>query len=242
MHRRDFLKAALATTTLATIIRPAVSSVIPGGSMPWKTTMEDLPKPVAGASLKFLDTAQAKLVSAIFDRLLPEDEISMSATQAGCVTFIDAQLDGPFGKAESRYQLGPFKKGTPQQGYQSPLTPADYYKRGLATLEDYCQAQFSKSFTGLTDAEKDHLIEQMENDEIKFSDADISARTFFELLLQNVKEGYFADPIYGGNKDMVGWKMVGFPGAVYDYRPYLAQTGKPMNIEPISLLGRKVNR
>lgn len=242
MKRREFIKAALATTTLATIIRPAISAIIPGGNLPWHSEIEDLPKPVMGAELTFFTKQQAQLVGAIFDRLIPEDDISMSATQAGCVTYIDAQLNGPFGRAEKRYQLGPFKKGTPQQGNQSPLTPAEYYKRGLATLEDYCKSKFKKSFIDLNNEEKDKFIGQMETGSIQFADNEISSQVFFELLLQNVREGYFADPIYGGNKDMVGWKMIGFPGAVYDYRPYLSQTGKPMNIEPISLLGRKIHQ
>jgi gluconate 2-dehydrogenase gamma chain len=51
-------------------------------------------------------------------------------------------------------------------------------------------------------------------------------------------EGFFSDPLYGGNRDMIGWKLIGFPGARYDYRPYIAQHGKKLAIEPVGLHGR----
>ena len=53
-----------------------------------------------------------------------------------------------------------------------------------------------------------------------------TARRFFAMFLQNVLEGYFSDPIYGGNKDMAAWKMIGFPGAHYDYRQWVGRHGE----------------
>ena len=35
---------------------------------------------------------------------------------------------------------------------------------------------------------------------------------------EGVPEGFFSDPVYGGNRNMVGWSMIGFPGTRYDYR------------------------
>lgn len=61
---------------------------------------------------------------------------------------------------------------------------------------------------------------------------------FFSLMLQNVREGYLADPMYGGNRDMVGWRLIGFPGARYDYRPYIHRKGMPLDLEPVSLLDK----
>ncbi len=55
-------------------------------------------------------------------------------------------------------------------------------------------------------------------------------------MLQNAREGYLSDPLYGGNKDMAGWKMIGFPGARYDYRPYLTRRGEELNLIPVSLI------
>ena len=55
-----------------------------------------------------------------------------------------------------------------------------------------------------------------------------AASGFFELLLKNTQEGFFADPIYGGNRDMVGWKMIGFPGARYDYRDWVERHNRTL--------------
>lgn len=62
--------------------------------------------------------------------------------------------------------------------------------------------------------------------------------SFFAVLLHNTLEGFFSDPLYGGNRDMAGWKLIGFPGARYKYRPYVAQHGKRLAIEPVALHSR----
>jgi len=66
----------------------------------------------------------------------------------------------------------------------------------------------------------------------------VDAKTFFTMLLQNTKEGYFSDPIYGGNKDMGAWKMIGFPGAHYDYREWVSRHGEPVPFPPVGFKGR----
>lgn len=66
--------------------------------------------------------------------------------------------------------------------------------------------------------------------------AQVNSQAFFELMLQNAREGYLADPIYGGNKNMVGWKMIGFPGARYDYRLYIERRNENLALIPVSLI------
>ena len=66
----------------------------------------------------------------------------------------------------------------------------------------------------------------------------IDEKYFFGLLLDNVTEGFFADPIYGGNRDMAGWKLVGFPGTRYDYRDVVARPNQPYTLPPVGLQGR----
>ncbi len=65
----------------------------------------------------------------------------------------------------------------------------------------------------------------------------LSARGFFELVLQNTMEGFFADPLYGGNKGLAGWKLVGFPGARYDYRDHVDKHNVPYPRGPVSIYG-----
>jgi gluconate 2-dehydrogenase gamma chain len=195
----------------------------------------DLPVPASQAGLVYLSAGEAREVAAIFDRLIPADELGISASEAGCVVYVDRQLAGPFGKAVSVYRLGPIKDGTPQQGPQMKQTPAQRYRTGLVGLETYCRQHYGKLFSALTGEQQDDLLQQMEAGKLSFAGTD--GQEFFALLLQNVQEGYLADPMYGGNKDMVGWKMLGFPGARYDYRPYVMKRGMPLNLDPVSLLG-----
>ena len=50
-------------------------------------------------------------------------------------------------------------------------------------------------------------------------------------------EGFFADPIYGGNRDKVGWRLVGFPGVpTVSYKDLLDQIlNKEYTAEPVSI-------
>ena len=49
-------------------------------------------------------------------------------------------------------------------------------------------------------------------------------------------QGYFADPLYGGNKGKAAWKMIGFPGigAMYADKIESYRNKKYMS-EPLSI-------
>ena len=236
MNRRDALISLVQLTALGVASTAGASVISSRTQMPIGTDTDALPKPPRKGELVYLTPAEAKEIAAIYDRLIPEDELGMSASQAGCVDFIDRELAGDFGKAASTYSLGPYKQGTPQQGPQFKQTPAERYRAGLKDLAAYCQSQHGKLFSALDGDAQDTLLHALEDGKLTFPST--PAADFFALLLQNVREGYLADPMYGGNKDMVGWKMIGFPGARYDYRPYVNKKGMALNLEPISLLDK----
>lgn len=238
MERRHFIKTGLVlvgTGTAASIFKPAgaAENVLSGGKL-WRAKQTPPPTPADPTKRLFFTESEYQLVTAIFDRLIPADELSVSASQAGCVVFIDNQLAGDYGRGSWRYNVGPFEKGTASQGNQSPLSPADIYRKGLAEVDAHCQTFLGKSFTELDDNAKDNYLEKMEEDNFKYPS--ISSKELFGQLLSNVQEGFLADPIYGGNRNMVGWKMIGFPGARYDYRDYAPLKGQKLNIEPISII------
>jgi gluconate 2-dehydrogenase gamma chain len=132
----------------------------------------------------------------------------------------------------------PFDENAPaNQGPQSPLTPAMRYRQSLAALDQHCTQAFAgKHFHQLAADQQDKLISSMESGELKLGN--VSSKAFFEHLLQNTQEGFFADPIYGGNRNMVGWKMVGFPGARYDYRDWVEKHNQKYPRPPVSIGGR----
>lgn len=240
MNRRHTLKSGLiliGSATLATLLRPAgAASQILTGSRRWTAADTAPPLPVDPRLRVFFNEHEAAQIKAIFDRLIPADELSISASEAGCVTFIDHQLAGDYGKGTARYASSPFLPGSAQQGEQGPLTPADRYRTGLAEVEKDCRARFEKSFSQLSTDDQDRYLEDLEAGRVAFSLQ--PSDTFFALLLANVREGFLADPVYGGNRDMAGWKMIGFPGARYDYRDVAALKGQPLDIQPVSLIGR----
>jgi len=184
---------------------------------------------------QFFTPAQAREVEAIVEQLIPADELSVSGKDAGCAVFIDRQLAGEYGDFARLYRQGPFEKGTPMQGDQSELVPRERYILGLAGLEKYCQAQFQKSFSALASEQRDSVLQGLEKGTVQLEGID--SQLFFQQVLGNTMEGFFADPIYGGNRDMASWKMIGFPGARYDYRDYIGLHNQKLDLVPLSIIG-----
>lgn len=240
MKRRSVIKAGLvliATSAAAAVYRPAGAAlrVFSGGTR-WLAKPTQPPTPVDPTRRMFLTDKEFAQITAIFDRLIPADDISVGASEAGCVVFIDHQLSGDYGKGTWRYRAGPQQQGTASQGDQSLDGPADLYRKGLAELDAYCRQHLDSPFEALGAQQQDALLERMEQGQVKLTST--PSDLLFKQLLANVQEGYFADPLYGGNKDMAGWKMIGFPGSRYDYRDYIEQRGQKLEIIPVSIVGR----
>lgn len=208
------------------------------GSVPWLPFAASPPEAAPAEGWAFFTPEEAAAVEAIVERLIPADDLSPSGKEAGCAVFIDRQLAGPYGDSRKLYMLPPFHIGTTTQGLQSGFTPAERYQTGLAALDAHCRQAFGgKTFAALDPTHRDELLRQMEEKKLNPADP-ADQRALFELLLQNTMEGFFADPIYGGNRDMVGWKMIGFPGYRYDYRDYVRRYNEDYKLPPVSISGR----
>jgi gluconate 2-dehydrogenase gamma chain len=235
-NRRHFLASASALPILAFAGHAQGSSI--SGRLPWEAFAGEPPRPVNPAGWYYFTPQEVTAVEAIVDRLIPADHLSVGGKGAGCAVFIDRQLAGSFGKSSRLYMKGPFAKGLPTQGYQGTLTPAGRYREGLRALDDYAHAAHSKNFAQLGGEQQDEILEGLESGKIELKLASgLSTRSFFELVLGNTMEGFFADPLYGGNKGLVGWKLVGFPGARYDYRDHVDKHNVPYPRGPVSIYG-----
>jgi gluconate 2-dehydrogenase gamma chain len=234
---RRRLLASTAIMAVTAIGSRAFGRTYPGGTLPWEPSETEPPMPVRPGPWLYFTADEAATVEAIADRLIPADESGPGGKDAGCAVFIDRQLAGSYGDSRRHYMRPPFANGTPSQGPQSAIVPKERYRTSLAALDAYCKSTFAgKSFAALGAAEQDQVLSGLEKDEIKLKDAD--GKAFFEALLQNTTEGFFADPIYGGNRDMAGWKLIGFPGARYDYRDFVDKHNQPYPLPPVSILGR----
>ncbi|TBV06970.1 gluconate 2-dehydrogenase subunit 3 family protein [Stutzerimonas kirkiae] len=233
LTRRQLLLSSAGGAALGAVASAQAATI--AGIPAWNPFDHNAPLFIDKPGWQFFSAAQAREVEAIVERLIPADELSASGKDAGCAVFIDRQLAGAYGGFERQYMEGPFQPGTAAQGDQSPLVPRERYRLGLAALEQYCQAQFGASFSALDDERRDAILAGLERGEIEL--LGIVASLFFAQILGNTLEGFFADPIYGGNRDMLSWRMLGFPGARYDYREHIARHNQKLDLEPLSIIG-----
>jgi gluconate 2-dehydrogenase gamma chain len=208
------------------------------GSVPWREGTADVPPGVSGTEFVFFTPTERTFIEAVVGRLIPDDPVGPGAVEANVPFFLDRQLAGKFGQGDHYYLGGPWPKGTPEQGYQSRFTPAQLYRAAIAAIEKYVAASFSGAgFAKLAAADQDKVLKDLESGAAKL-DEGVDSKTFFAMLLQNTKEGYFSDPIYGGNKDMSAWKMIGFPGAHYDYKEWVPRHGERVPYPTVGFKGR----
>ncbi|HET6632686.1 MAG TPA: gluconate 2-dehydrogenase subunit 3 family protein [Rhodanobacteraceae bacterium] len=184
----------------------------------------------------FFTAAEAEFIDAATNRLIPNDELGPGANQAGVTGFLDVQLAGAYGRASRWYMRGPWADGTDEQGYQSRLTPAEMYRAAIAAIDDKCVALRGKRFAALDDKAQDDVLAQIESGSLGLHG--VPEKQFFQLLWQNTQEGYLADPVYGGNRDFAGWKLIGFPGPRYNYLDEIEHYGQRYTRPFVSLAGR----
>jgi gluconate 2-dehydrogenase gamma chain len=187
--------------------------------------------------LRFFNSAQAAVITAMAERIFPADSTGPGATDAHVVDYIDGQLAGDWGWGGRMYLKGPFfLPETSGHGWQVPMNPRDVYSDALAGLDAYCQQNYKNSFDQLDAKTQDAVLTAMEKGNVPMS---LSSDQFFALFFENVKEGLFADPIYGGNYNFIGWKWVNFPGNPYaygdPYATYIDQYNYPYNVAPKGL-------
>lgn len=232
--RREFLKVASAASVAGAGLTPALSASAAAQAAPQAPAASQ----AASEVRLILTEPEAAFFAAAADTIIPSDELSSSGSECGLVTFIDRQLASAWGGGAKMFRSGPFHQGTPEQGYQLPLVPRDFFTAGIAAANQWCTKTYGKAFDRLTAAQRTEALKTMEEGKAEFVDFD--SRLFFQRLLTINMEGFFSDPMYGGNRNMASWRMLQFPGlpATYaskidEYRNkrYIAE---PQSIEDFS--------
>ncbi len=222
--RRSFVATVGAAVIPASALLPAASGAAGPGT----------PKPAEPAKPPYLffNAAEVRFIEPACERLIPADELGPGALAAGVPRYLDRQLGGAWGAGERLYRSGPWQPGTPTQGYQLPFTPAELFHVSLRAIDRGLDA-LGKSFANMsTDAQDDYL----KSLEAGAYDLDgVPSAVFFDTLLKMSIEGFFSDPVYGGNKDMAAWRMIGFPGAYADYFETIDRQGLKFDRQPMSL-------
>jgi gluconate 2-dehydrogenase gamma chain len=136
----------------------------------------------------FLNADDSTALEAFAERLMPGEPGIPGARDAGVLNYIDLALAGAYADMQ------------------------EFYRRGFAALDEHCRKTYAKSFVALDPAQQDAVITALtEGKAASFTWP--TSQAFFNTVRTHTMEGMFADPIYGGNKDFAGWRMVGFPGA-----------------------------
>ena len=196
-----------------------------------ETTLSDNP---GGASYVYLQEPEIRFLEAAVEHLIPTDDLGPGARDAGVVVYIDRQLAGSWGSHGRNYRMGPWRDGTPQQGYQSRVTPQEVYRIAIREIDQHCRTTFDRPFAQLNRDTQLEVLQQLETDKIALPS--MSSKFFFDLLWRNTDEGFFSDPLYGGNRDMVGWKLLGFPGLPTSQYRELLTSHEPYHAHPVSVM------
>jgi gluconate 2-dehydrogenase gamma chain len=179
----------------------------------------------------FFNREEAQFIEAAVARLIPTDQ-HPGAIEAGVPNYLDKQLGGAWGAGARLYMSGPWAPARPGLGYQLPLTPGELFHTAIKAIN----AELAKSdspFWEMPPEQQDEYLHRLEDGKVDLNG--VPSDIFFSQLREMTVEGFFSDPVYGGNQDMVGWKMIGFPGAYASYYDLIDKHGIKLEREPVSL-------
>ncbi|WBU63858.1 gluconate 2-dehydrogenase subunit 3 family protein [Paracoccus aerodenitrificans] len=223
--RRSFLKASAAGFALTGIAVSAQAQPV------------DPPPPLEEYEPEYFTAEEWAFIMAATARLIPSEGDGPGALECRVPVFIDRQLASDYGSADDWYMEGPHDADAdPLLGWQTPLNPAEIYREGIASFDLWCREQHGASFAELQPEQQDSALTALQSGDI---DLQPEIRDFWSLLISNTKEGYFADPMYGGNHGMQAWVYIGFPGARASFREWASRHNQPYPLGPVSISGER---
>lgn len=173
-----------------------------------------------------------QVLEAATERIFPEDENGPGAIGLDVPYFIDKQLAGDFGSNKKDYMNGPAQDVDFVDTYQTLMNRGDVILEGLRKIDAESQDRNDKKFYNAEGEQQDEILQDAQNGDIKMDG--VRSNIFFGLLRKLTIEGAYADPMYGGNKDMQGWKMREYPGVKAGYIDVI-ESEEFQKIEPTSL-------
>ena len=167
--------------------------------------MDFSPKPEQEKFSRSLSQPRIAVLASIADRIFPRGE-TPGAVEIGAIDYILIALDGDYAQF-------------------LPL-----YRAGLDAVGREAAIRFGRDFVALDGADQDAILTDFESGVISGFE---SAAEFFETLRYHVLEGVFCEPQYGGNKEMIGWRLVEFPGQQAGYPD--AYINKRVDLAPVAV-------
>lgn len=150
-------------------------------------------------------------LAAATERIYPEDENGPGAIELGVPYFIDRQLYGTWGTNGTDYRMGPYQPmASDTHGRQEKMDRGEMFLLGIRRMMEYAVEEYDDEFVNLEGEQQDEILRAFEADEVEVDG--MRSAAFFSLLRSTTIEGVYADPTYGGNRNMEGWKMIQYPG------------------------------
>ncbi|MCU1715750.1 gluconate 2-dehydrogenase subunit 3 family protein [Pseudomonas sp. 5P_3.1_Bac2] len=235
--RREFLRQSLGLIPVAAIASTGVGTALLSQSSPSAAAVTAEPAQARAYSPSFFTQEELAFINAAVARLIPTDNLGPGAADSGVAEFIDRQLNTRYGSGGLWFMQGPFQPDAPKElGYQLKLSPQEIYRLGIEASNAYCQLQWGKPFTELAAEQQEQVLQDLDSGKASFED--VPAPTFFAMLWSNTCEGFFSDPIHGGNQGLAGWKLIGFPGARADFMDWVERDER-YAYPPVSISGER---
>ncbi|SFQ37009.1 gluconate 2-dehydrogenase gamma chain [Psychrobacillus psychrotolerans] len=182
-------------------------------------------------ALMYFTPEQYRITEAASERIFPKDENGPGAKELLVAYYIDHQLSGAWGMGSKEYTSGPFFPGEDTQGYQGRQNRQQIFEIGLKGIQDHSLKTYDKSFIELSEDEQDAILTEFADGNVELKG--VSSAHFFGVLRTATIEGAYADPLYGGNANMEGWKMKNFPGHQMSFLDIIEK--EFTKIEPMAL-------
>jgi gluconate 2-dehydrogenase gamma chain len=235
--RREFLRQSLGLIPVAAIASTGVGTALLAHSSAARAVPAQAAAQARPYSPSFFTAEELAFINAAVARLIPTDNLGPGAADSGVAEFIDRQLNTRYGSGGLWFMQGPFNPDAPKElGYQLKLSPQEIYRLGIEATNAYCQLQGGKAFAELDEAQQQQVLEDLDSGKASFES--VPAPTFFALLWGNTCEGFFSDPIHGGNQGLAGWKLIGFPGARADFMDWVERDER-YAYPPVSISGER---
>jgi gluconate 2-dehydrogenase gamma chain len=231
--RREFmLRSFVGAAAAAAAARPLGAHAEPAPAAAPASASAAAP---AAVGYEWLRPAEQTFVEALVTHMCPADQSTPDGIEMGLNVYFDRALAGAWGQGDRLYLQGPFAKGSANQGYQLGMTPAALFRAGAEGLAEYCQATFKKPFDALPPETKEQVLKDLQAGKISLPNG-VPAKTWFAQLLQMFYEGMFADPIHGGNRNKMAWKLIGYPGVNTANKLNIVKfKNKPYRPDPIGI-------
>ncbi|SOC43488.1 gluconate 2-dehydrogenase subunit 3 family protein [Salinicoccus kekensis] len=168
-------------------------------------------EPLDDARTYFSRREDFETLAAATERIYPEDDNGPGAIELGAPYFIDRQCNEFWGRNAREYMMGPFDyTASATHGYQAKITRAEMLLNGVRRMRELSLEDHDDEFYNLDEDTQIGILEDFESGDVDVPGA--APGDFFNLLRSMTIQGVYADPVYGGNRDYGGWRMIQFPG------------------------------